>query len=209
MADLIEKIQAKGAGLQAKAVEIVKKYSTVLWRSVLDKVSAGTSSDTLSRRTGSLARSIQNFIPEISEGTVTGGVIVSEKYAIAHFGPRGSEYPIVAKKQFLTIPTDFVKTAAGVAKGQMEGGPPWTFLGMPTFISKGVIFGKLEGGLQSSEGVRQRRAAGEKMSKDQIIPLFILKSSVMIPRRIDMQQDVLDPIRPQFVADCQTMVSDK
>ncbi len=198
MADLIEKIQAKGAGLQAKAVEIVKKYTALTWRNLIDKMRGGTSATTLGRRTGDLIQSTRPLDIQESPGQVSGGVVVGEKYAVVHFGPKGSAYTIrPTNKQFLTVPFPGggALTGAGVARGHMEGGPPWTFLGMPTFIHNGIIFGVT--------------TIGQKKGQSDIVPLFILKNQVIVPRRIDMQEDILDPIRPQFVADCQAMVGDK
>jgi len=183
MTDFLTKIQASAAGMESRMRQVVDKHVARLWRTLIDRMRGGTSANTLGRRTGELVSSTRP-LPTISGGgRTTGGVVVGAPYAGVHIGPRGSTQTIKASKKFLTIPTDFAKTAAGVAKGRMQG-PPWTFLGMPTFIAKGVIFGKLEGAHKSSEGARQRRAAGEKMSSGQIIPLFILKSEVKVPRRI-------------------------
>ena len=199
MADLIGKIQQAAAGLEARVVQVVNKHAAQVWRNLIDKMRGGTSADTLGRRTGELVSSTRPLPTESGGGTVTGGVVVGAKYAVVHIGPRGSTFTIRPKsKQFLAIPTDFAKTASGVAKGAPRD-PIWG----PTFIAKGIIFGYVGGQKAAPEGVRQRRAAGETMTKQQIIPLFILKSQVVVPRRIDMQLDVLDPIRPEFVADLQ------
>jgi hypothetical protein len=188
MADLIEKMQGLAANLQPKAERLVKKYTALLWRAFIDRMRGGTSSDTLGRRTGDLIQSTRPLDIENDGSKITGGVVVGEKYAVVHFGPKGSSYTIKpTNKQFLTVPLPAALTAAGVARGHMEG-PPWTFLGMPTFIRKGVIFGKT--------------------GKDQIVPLFVLKASVTVPRRIDIQQDILDPMRPEFVADCRALVGE-
>ena len=188
MANLIEKIQRMTVDLQGKAVQIVNKHTAQVWRNLIDKMRGGTSSDTLGRRTGNLVQSTRPLDIQVDGGRITGGVVVGEKYAVVHIGPRGSVYTIrPTNKQFLTVPLDAAKTSAGVARGHMEG-PPWTFLGMPTFIKKGVIFGV--------------------QGKGQIVPLFVLKSQVEVPRRIDMQEDILEPIRPNLVADCLAMVGD-
>jgi hypothetical protein len=99
-------------------------------------------------------------------------------------------------KRFLAIPTDFAKTPAGVAKG----GPLDPIWG-PTFINKGVIFGYQGGQRGTTEGVRQRAAAGQTVKKGESIPLFILKKSVVVKRRIDPHIDLVLWARPKFLAD--------
>jgi hypothetical protein len=48
-------------------------------------------------------------------------------------------------------------------------------------------------------GLRQRRAAGEKIGKQDLIPLFILKGSVVVKRRI-IPSELINWIKPQFMA---------
>jgi hypothetical protein len=176
-----------------KAIQAVTLTAKKVEAKLLRQHMAGASDHSLAKRTGTAARSLKAE-PATAQGTVvtakiTGGV----NYLRIHF----TGGVVKAKKKFLTIPTDFAKTNAGVAKGRMvNNGGQWTFLGMPTFIAKGIIFGKVGGELARSEGIRQRRAAGEKMSKGQIIPLFILKSSVVIKRRIDPQVDIVQWAKP-------------
>ena len=202
MADFLTKIQAAAAGMEGRVRTVVDKHVARLWRTLIDKMRGGTSSNTIGRRTGELVSSTQPMPTTSGGGRTVGGVVVGAKYAGVHIGPRGSTQTIrPTSKQFLAIPTDFAKTAAGVAKGRPLD-PIWG----PTFIAKGVIFGYVGGQKAAPEGVRQRRAAGEKMAKQQIIPLFILKSQVVVPRRIDMQLDALDVIKPEFLSDLNAAV---
>jgi hypothetical protein len=191
--DAIESLDKIIEKLIPKAIQAVTRTAKKVEAKLLRQHMSGHSDSSLGKRTGAAARSLKAD-PATAKGTVvtskiTGGV----NYLRIHF----TGDIIKAKKKFLTIPTDFAKTNAGVAKGRMvKEGNTWTFLGMPTFIAKGVIFGKVGGPNARSEGIRQRRAAGEKISKGQIIPLFILKNSVVIKRRIDPKTDIVDWARP-------------
>lgn len=191
--DAIESLDKIIEKLIPKAIQAVTRTAKKVEAKLLRQHMSGHSDSSLGKRTGAAARSLKAD-PATAKGTVvtskiTGGV----NYLRIHF----TGGIIKAKKKFLTIPTDFAKTNAGVAKGRMvKEGNTWTFLGMPTFIAKGVIFGKVGGSNARSEGIRQRRAAGEKVGKGQIIPLFILKNSVVIKRRIDPKVDIVDWARP-------------
>jgi hypothetical protein len=98
-----------------------------------------------------------------------------------HSGPKGGE-------GMLAIPTDFAR----------KGGDPKQYGGLQIFA--GIIWGKAGwGGAKTGGGLRQRRAAGEKIGKQDLIPLFILKKSVVVRRRI-IPQELMNWIRPQFLA---------
>jgi len=191
--DAVESLDKIINALIPKAIRAVTRTAKKVEAKLLRQHMAGASDHSLAKRTGAAAKSLKAE-PATAQGTVvtskiTGGV----NYLRIHF----TGGTIKAKKRFLTIPTDFAKTNAGVAKGRMvNAGGQWTFLGMPTFIAKGIIFGKVGGPNARSEGVRQRRAAGEKMAKGTIIPLFILKNSVVIKRRIDPQVDIVQWAKP-------------
>jgi len=191
--DAIESLDKIIEKLIPKAIQAVTRTAKKVEAKLLRQHMSGHSDSSLGKRTGAAARSLKAD-PATAKGTVvtskiTGGV----NYLRIHF----TGGIIKAKKKFLTIPTDFAKTNAGVAKGRMvKEGNTWTFLGMPTFIAKGVIFGKVGGPNARSEGIRQRRATGEKVGKGQIIPLFILKNSVVIKRRIDPKTDIVDWATP-------------
>jgi hypothetical protein len=192
--DAIESIDKMIQDLIPKVLRALNNTTKKVEAKLLRQHLAGPTGDhSLSKRTGALGRSIRTA-PAQAEGTmVSSKITAGVNYARIHF----TGGTIKAKKKFLTIPTDFAKTNAGVAKGRMiKEGNTWTFLGMPTFIAKGIIFGKVGGALGRSEGLRQRRAAGEKMSKGTIIPLFTLKNSVVIKRRIDPKVDILQWAKP-------------
>lgn len=116
------------------------------------------------------------------------------KWGQVHIGPPGST-TIRAKQGMLAIPTDFArKSGRGRPGAQQYGG---------TVIFAGIIWGKAGwGGAGTGGGLRQRRAAGEKFTKKTLIPLFILKKSVVVRRRI-IPADLIAWIKPQFRAELQ------
>lgn len=107
-------------------------------------------------------------------------------------GPPGAT-TITAKSGMLAIPTDFAQKGGG--RGQPG---PKSYTGRKVFA--GIIWGKAGwGGAGSGGGLRQRRAAGEKFKKHDLIPLFILKKSIVVRRRV-IPADLIRWIQPQFLA---------
>jgi hypothetical protein len=175
--------------LVPKVTKVVETHSKRMWeRAVSYHLTGGTGTDRLARRTGTLARSTRPK-PVVLEGSkVVGGLAFGAKYAKVHIGPAGSGFTITPKnRQFLAIPLSAAKTAAGVARG----GPLAGIWG-PTFIAKGVIFGY-------SGGTKRTQSATP-------IPLFALKRSVVIPRRVDPKTHLLDYVKPKFVEDLSKLV---
>lgn len=92
-------------------------------------------------------------------------------------GPPGST-TITAKRGMLAIPTD----AAQKGGGRGQPGPK-SYSG--TWVGGGFIWGKAGwGGVGTGGYLRQHRAAGEKFSKEKPIPLFTLRKSVVVRRRV-------------------------
>lgn len=93
-------------------------------------------------------------------------------------GPPG-QTTITAKKGMLAIPTDAAKkTFRGAPVGPRQYGG--------TTIHDNIIWGKAGwGGAGTGGYLRQRRAAGEKFSKEKEIPLFVLKGSVVVRRKVN------------------------
>ena len=89
--------------------------------------------------------------------------------------------------KFLAIPLAAAKTAAGVPRGR-----PLDGIWGPTFIAQGVIFG-FSGGTKGTQSVKP-------------IPLFALKRSVVVPRRVDPKKHLLDWVKPAFVQDLSQVV---
>jgi len=107
-----------------------------------------------------------------------------------HIGPPGSTV-LKARSGMLAIPTDAAnKTFKSKRVGPKQYGG--------TVIFGGIIWGKA-GWAGTGGYVRQRRAAGEKLGKESLVPLFILKGSVVVKRRIIPSQ-LIQWIRPQFAA---------
>lgn len=118
----------------------------------------------IGRRTGNLARAVKSVV------TVTGaGHVVGTVWPDRDLVPYGDIHEdggtiVPTRSQALTIPLKAMLTGNGVARGtaQQVRQNPTAFGFTGTFVAKGVIFGK--------EG-------------KQIIPLFALKPSVVIPAR--------------------------
>ena len=131
------------------------------------------------------------------QGTILeAGLYSPPAWAAAHIGPAGSTTTISSKSGgFLAIPTDFVKQFRGTPMGPKQYGG--------TVIFGGIICGKAGWNqARTGGGLRQRRAAGERFKKQDLIPLFILKKSVIIKKRIDPAL-LLAWIKPQYLADLQ------
>lgn len=169
-------------------IGIVRKHSSELQKVLIrEHLSGPTGSSSVSRRTGGLARSVRAIDPALDGSKVSGGIEVSAKYARVHIGKKGTSTVIKpTKKKFLAIPLAAAKTSAGVPRG----GPLDGIWG-PTFISKGIIFGK---------------APGTKEEGSKPIPLFVLKGSVVVPRRIGPVEDLYPKIRPAFVEDIKNLI---
>ncbi|MEW6657240.1 MAG: hypothetical protein AB1424_01140 [Thermodesulfobacteriota bacterium] len=197
-------------GIIGKAMQALNATNLKLKRKLLREQLAGPTGDTsLAKRTGNLARSIAEE-PAKLEG---GGTVIAAKlhagmiYAKVHFGPRGSEVKIVPiKAKMLAIPLAAAKTGAGVARG----GPTSGIWG-PTkcFRSKAgnlIIWGYQTG--KAAMGTRQKTVTGgqgnavslpyarKAMNTGQLVPLFVLKDSVVIKRRIDPKVDLIQWAKP-------------
>jgi hypothetical protein len=118
------------------------------------------------------------------------GLYAPPTWAGAHIGPAGSATVITPQRgKFLAIPTDFARK--GVKSPKAYAG---------TVVFGGIIWGKAGwGGARSGGGLRQRRAAGESFRRQDLVPLFILKGSVIIQKRIDPAQ-VVAYMQPLFLA---------
>jgi hypothetical protein len=203
----LEKIEL---GIIGKAMQALNATNLKLKRKLLREHLAGpTGETTLAKRTGNLARSIVEA-PARPEG---GGTVIAARlhagmiYAKVHFGPRGSEVKIVPiRAKMLAIPLAAAMTAAGVARA----GPTSGIWG-PTkcFRSKAgnlIIWGYQTG--QAAMGTRQKTVTGgqgnavslsyarKALGKGELVPLFVLKDSVVIKRRIDPKRDLVDWARP-------------
>lgn len=175
--------------LAPKVMMVVEKHSLRLQAQAVSRhLTGGTGPDRLARRTGTLARSTRPVKARVEGSKVTGGLAFGTKYAKVHIGPSGSTFVIRPKnRQFLAIPLAAAKTAAGVPRGR-----PLDGIWGPTFIAKGIIFGY-------SGGTKRTQSATP-------IPLFALKRSVVIPRRVDPKVHLLEWVKPGFVQDLKQVV---
>lgn len=202
----LEKIEQ---AIIAKAIQAVNRTGRKVEEKLLREHMSGPGDNSLARRTGAAARSIVLSPAALEAGSTTiaaklyAGVI----YAKVHFGPRGSEVKIVPiKAKMLAIPLAAAKTGAGVARG----GPTSGIWG-PTrcFKSKAgnlIIWGYQTG--KAAMGTRQKTVTGGQgnavglayarraMNQGELVPLFVLKDSVVVKRRIDPMVDLIQWAKP-------------
>jgi len=130
------------------------------------EMQARVSGDKLMRRTGQLARSFITKIGGSSIGNLFGLVETDSKYAKIHeYG--GTIRPTNAR--FLTIPTEFNKTSAGVMRKNAR-----------QLMSEGKSFFK-----ESRNG---NLMLFTQTARNTIKPMFILKDSVTIPARLGFRE---------------------
>lgn len=175
--DLVKKID-KRVG------DVLNKYAFQIRRRV-------TSDEFLKWRTR--RRPIVVTKSEVEGGMITAWVRAASrwKYAHVHIGQVGTT-TITAKDGMLAIPTDaankFIKTR--------RAGPK-RYAGL--VIINGIMYGRT--GWSGTGGyVRQRRAAGEKFKRETLVPLFILKKSITVRRRV-FPDYLVKAVRPQLRAD--------
>ena len=191
--DPLKALEIKQNSLVHLVTEAIRTNSMRIYTRLVSRHLRGqTTSTTLRRRSGSLARSAAALIPRVEGSKVTGGLRVGTRYAPVHIGPRGSTVTITPKKgKYLAIPLPAAQTAAGVARG----GPLAGIWGK-TFIARSkagnlIIFGT---------------SSGIKKGEGDVRPLFVLKKSVVIPRRVDPDVDLLKWVKPQFEKDLAKVV---
>lgn len=190
--EMLQKVRDK---VEPEVLKVVGRHSTRMWSLILKQMRGPTSESSVSKRTAPWG-DLVTVTPQVSGNRIAGGISVGEVYGPIHIGPRGTSQEIrPTKAQFLAIPLDAAKTGAGVARGK-----PRDALWGPTFIAKSkagnlIIFG-YSGGTKASKS-------------DTPIPLFVLKKSVVIPRRIDPYEDLLKQVKPGFIADLQKIMVGK
>ncbi len=196
-------------GIIAKAIQAVNNTGRKVEEKLLRQHMSGPGDNSLARRTGTAARSIHLEPAALEAGstTISAKLYAGVIYAKVHFGPRGSDVKIVPiKAKLLAIPLAAAKTGAGVARG----GPTSGIWG-PTkcFRSKAVnliIWGYQTG--KNAMGTRQKTVTGGQgnavripyarraMNQGELVPLFVLKDSVVVKRRIDPMVDLIQWAKP-------------
>jgi hypothetical protein len=160
--------------LQVTALDATLK---ILKRKVINEHLKGpTGAKTIRRQSGELIKSIQLGKARLERGRFLGGsraVAIfrfNSKYAGIHIGKRGTRTKIRPKRaQFLAIPTKFARARNGRPLGPPRD-PRWG----RTFVAHDIIWGT---------------RAGTKSPR----PLFVLRDSVIVPRRVDVKKDIVKP----------------
>lgn len=145
--------------INEKLSSLMKDLSNFMY---FDVVTNFLSGQALKVRSGTLRRSVRPFYKK-RKNVYIAGVVFGVKYAKTHIGKKGTYTeiePRVAK--FLAIPTEHARTPAGVSRYKSPRDVP------DTFVAKGVIF--------------------QKRGRNKIVPMFILKRRVRIPKRLDPRE---------------------
>ena len=127
------------------------------------------------RQSGNLIKSIQLGKAHLERSRFRGNRAVAifrfnSEYAGIHIGKRGTRTKIRPKRaQFLAIPTKFARSRTGRPLGPPRD-PRWG----RTFVAHDIIWGT---------------RAGTKNPR----PLFVLRDSVIVPRRVDVKKDIVKP----------------
>ena len=167
----IRKLGRQKSIVQDVLMKAMNRTTSILRRQVIEKhfnntVASGARS--VRKQSGKLQRSItvSKAFP-IATG-VEATMMIGTQYATTHVarGQPGKKR-ITGKRGFLAIPTRFARNAAGVPTAPPRD-PRWA----PTFIANNIIFGQL--------GTRQ-------------VPLFVLKKSVLVPQRVSVSRDIVQP----------------
>ena len=126
-----------------------------------DLVANFLSGQKLKVRSGTLRRSVRPFFKK-KDRIYYAGAVFGVRYAKTHIGPKGTYEEIKPKRaKFLAIPTEYAQTPAGVSRYSSPRELP------NTFVKNGIIF--------------------QKRGKN-IVPMFILKRIVRVPKRIDPEE---------------------
>ncbi len=166
-----------------------KRVGDILWDTLTQGRDYLRAQEPLKKRTRGMpyVRKPLNLQGNILEAAL----VAPPAWARTHIGV-GSTTIAAKSGGFLAIPTDFVRQVRGHPVG------PKQYSGMVVF--GGIIWGKAGwGGAGSGGGLRQRRTGGEKFKKQDLIPLFILKKSVIIQKRIN-PQSLINFMKPIFLA---------
>lgn len=135
-------------------------------------LTGGTSKTRLAVGTGKTRASARPLQPKVTAEHVKGGVVFGTAYTMTHVGKPGEKKTIRPKKaKALTIPLNAMKTKAGVSRGSAQG----------AYVKShfdSTFFGKSKKGNVILFGTKKLKT----MTK--IIPLFVLKTKVIIPARI-------------------------
>jgi len=132
--------------------------------------SGPTTPTSIRRQSGALIRSIIIGRALIDTSGVSALLSFTNPHASIHIGKRGRGTRISpVRADHLAIPTSFARNAQ-----QVPLGGPFSSKWMKTFVAGKTIFGRRRG-------------------DPTVRPLFTLRDSVIVPQRIDIQLDILNP----------------
>ena len=133
------------------------------------------------KQSGSLQRSITTTkATRGANNTAVASFTISSKYAKVHIGKRGAVTRITGRSGNLAIPTKFARLASGEPLGSGPRDPRYDI----KFVAKTRKGSKVMFGT---------RSGGKK-----ILPLFTLVKSVVVPTRVDTQQDIVKPAQAMY-----------
>ncbi len=168
----IRKLGRQKSITQDILLDAMNRTTRILRRKVIEKHFNNTSAPgarSVRKQSGKLQKSIR-FSKAVPVGKgVAANLTIGTEYATTHVALiRRRKKRIRPKKgRFLAIPTRFARAASGVPIA-----PPLDPRWKPTSIVNGVIFGHVG---------------------TQRLPLFVLKTSVLVPQRISVARDIIKP----------------
>ena len=133
------------------------------------------------KQSGKLQRSIITTKAKPGRNqTAVATFTISSKYAKVHIGRRGAVTRMSGKSGNLAIPTKFARLASGEPLGTGPRDPRYD-IKFTAITRKGskVMFGTRSG-------------------SKKILPLFTLVKSVIVPTRVDIQQDIVKPAQALY-----------
>lgn len=140
-----------------------------------------TGATTVRKQSGKLQKSIVTTkAVRGPNSTAVATFTISSKYAKVHIGKRGAVTRITARRGNLAIPTKFARGPRGVPLGSGPRDPRFNmkFTAITRSGSK-VMFGTKGGG-------------------GKILPLFTLRKSVLVPTRVDINKDIVNPAQAMY-----------
>jgi hypothetical protein len=142
----------------------------------LTKLSGPSTSSSVARRTGTLARSLKSIRSSVSDNKVSGGIQVGSgiPYAGIHIKSGLGSTTIQSKGKLLAIPVGPALTKGG----NVRKPGPRAYPGLFPITSK-----------SGNKLLVMKGTTGKGKNKTgTLIPYFILKNSVTIPARVDPQE---------------------
>jgi hypothetical protein len=185
-AEVAAALDADLRSIWPRVTRAIKQATASVLRLVADQKI--TAAGILEPRTGNLRRSLYQKIEQSSD-TITGRV--GFDMAIAPYARIQELGGVVTAKRAanLTIPIGEALTAKGVARFSARQliSNPFAFGYKGTFVAKGILFGSVEGG--------------------GILPLFVLKPSVVLPARLPLLSALNDQ-RDSILASLEATVAE-